>query len=69
MMRLSISRGYSPGPLGRPPQSHVSINLTFWISLRSSAGFRARSKYSLSEIEAIFWNEVAPAVGFDTIGE
>jgi hypothetical protein len=43
----------------------------FWMDtepsdcLRSSAEVCARSKYSLSEIEAIFWNEVRPAVGFN----
>jgi hypothetical protein len=41
----------------------------FWIDtdpedfLRSSAEICARSKYSISEIEAIYWNEVRPAVG------
>jgi hypothetical protein len=43
----------------------------FWMDtdpsdwLRSSAEVCAHSKYSLSEIEAIFWNEVRPAVGFN----
>lgn len=31
-------------------------------SLRSAAEICARSKYTVSEIEAIFWNEVRPAV-------
>jgi hypothetical protein len=41
----------------------------FWMDtdpedfLRSSAEICARSKYSISEIEAIYWNEVRPAVG------
>jgi hypothetical protein len=35
------------------------------ISLLHCAEVCARSKYSLSEIEAIFWNEVRPAVAFN----
>ena len=35
------------------------------IFLRSAADVCARSKYSLEEIEAIFWSEVRPAVKFN----
>ena len=35
------------------------------IFLESAAQVCARSKYSLSEIEQIFWNEVRPAVRFN----
>ena len=35
------------------------------IFLKSAAQACARSKYSLSEVEQIFWNEVRPAVRFN----
>src|SRR5579872_3970168 len=35
------------------------------ISLQEIAGICARSKYSIHELEQIFWNEVRPAVRFN----
>ena len=45
----------------------------FWMDtdpeffLKGAAEVCARSKYSLSEIEEIFWNEVRPAVKFNLL--
>ena len=37
------------------------------IFLKSAAQVCARSKYSLSEVEQIFWNEIRPAVRFNLL--
>lgn len=64
----------------KPPDEDIEDRAPIWaymqsfwmdtdpsILLHEAAQFCAESKYTLEELEAIFWNEVRPAVSFNML--